>query len=1594
MNQSIEAFGWNPFPGLRPFNDNEDFLFFGRDGQISEVLRRLKGARFLAVVGSSGSGKSSLIRAGLIPSLHRGAMTSAGSNWEVIYTRPGGAPIGNLARSLAESDLYEIDKDEDTYAKLYTLLNRSRGGLTESIRLSNIEPATNVLIVVDQFEELFRYRDQDEKSLIEAADYVGLLLEAASEDRSRIHIVLTMRSDFLGDCANFTGLAEAVNRGEYLIPKLNREELESAIVNPIHVAGGKISNRLVQRLLNCVSGNQDQLPILQHALMRTWQCWEKDLTSEEPIDLEHFQEAGEIEHAISRHATEIIRNFNSRQLLLTERVFKALTELGNDRREVRRPVKYKNLMSIVDCSETELFTIIDAFRGKQCAFLTPTEGAILYPDSVIDISHESLMRVWDMLRKWVQEENQSARIYRRLAETAVLNLEGKSGLYRDPDLQIALAWQEQTATNEAWAKRYHDAYVLSMSFLDQSRKSKENETLEQEELRRIELDRAQALAELQTKRAADASLAARKSRIMSLIMASLTLAALATGFYARVQQNRLKEFLRQKIAQNAELQVARDKAKENELIAGRQTQLAVETSSFFVDELIENEEAGLDPESLKLRVLDYLVEKNRKIRQIDSPTDEISASETIAELGIARSLIRLLGGNFEDKKGTTSQREYTSPGNDSRNELEVRETISGLIQKSHDERISGSYQKGTTSTDSQMKLQSALWFDAVIERSDQLLRKRKSPQLDSISLREKIRIRTLLADVFQGLGRYEAAKEQRDTLANDIKAYSASPNLSVEDRIEALNYSLRSDIALSQIDEKEFRWKDAVKRYQQAIDRGQQAIDESNFPNSRETDEIRSLIAEALHEMGRIVTKDGAPTKSAILFERSNRIISEISRKNKTSGMIRITADNYRYLADLFALTNPDQSEQYRLKTEELLNLGIDKKQLERTVKDRSRRAWLMIDRGDALETNSNSFDERLSYYKKAVEMFSENLLQMPNSRDAKRDISTGHERIGIVYLSKRPFPTDADLEMAKKEFQEMLVFKRELALNYDDWESKLELAITYSHLCDWAEAKGDIDNALNYYQMQKEILDKLFEMYPSEFSIARNRLLMYWGISNLFQMKSQIQESLQAAYACRETVKTIGLNLNRAPFVTRMKKSVESRILDLEAILSSEKNPAEIMQFPKRQRQLAISSRLKLLEERRDLNGAIELVKAIESHSINSKEDQVALLICNLSVANISSWIEKESSETGLYEIHVRSLEKSYELAMEALQSGALDLLTLRNSEDFSTLRQGDRWDALCSPSANYRAYAESVINYGGYVGVIHDNGFQDNIDTLEKLPEKIYSIFNVNLVGHKSVDDRLLEPLPTLVGLRTIMLERVPGLRNDQLAFLKGCNALQVVGLGGNSQIDGSGLKHLVELPELRVLYFGSTNFDTKMAESISGLGSLNLLDINTSLISDDALISIAKIKSLRDLCLTNNAITDSGIQHLKGMDIETLRLNETDVSDGCIDSLLELKSLKVLDLDSCSITDSGVSKLVEIPNLQMLNMNNLNVSLEAMSKLAELYELQDLKIHGVSLTPEEINELKSRLPFCKVDPDTIRFSERKAHNRKSAPSNPSVK
>ena len=488
-----------PFPGLRPFAFEDHDFFFGREEQSYSLYRLIDHNRFIAVVGSSGSGKSSLVRAGLLPLLEEENRDAGGRTWVYREMRPGDAPLALLTELLAN-----LAKDDDPgiaaarRERIAGDLRRSSFGIVDALRKIDGLGEASLLLVVDQFEELFRYtasatsqrRDRrgEARSRDEAAQFVQLLREVSRSRACTVHVLLTMRSDFIGDCARFHGLPEAVSAVQFLVPALMRDQLEEGIRKPIEKADATIEPALVERLLNDSSDELDQLPVLQHCLLRLWEQAGHSPSGEtaaavasktdgaEPgprgrhLDPDHYLQVGGMAGALSQHAEEILSSLSGLEIVV-EQVFRALAEVDKEGRAIRRALPFRQLLAETGVPEHDLRRVLDRFRADDCSFLTPSLSVTptLASNTRIDVGHEALLRQWERVSGrsgeilgdgadvaslgWLRAEERSGRRYRVLL--SMIDGEGADKVTL-PLHQVEDRWKSWNSRprTAAWAERY------------------------------------------------------------------------------------------------------------------------------------------------------------------------------------------------------------------------------------------------------------------------------------------------------------------------------------------------------------------------------------------------------------------------------------------------------------------------------------------------------------------------------------------------------------------------------------------------------------------------------------------------------------------------------------------------------------------------------------------------------------------------------------------------------------------------------------------------------------------------------------------------------------------------------------------------------------------------------------------------------------------------------------------------------------------------------------------------------------------------------------------------------------------------------------
>jgi WD40 repeat protein len=431
----------SPYRGLEPFEEEHADFFFGREADVQRLLEKLKGTRFLAVLGASGSGKSSLVRAGLVPALKRGSLVVEG-RCVVVILRPGAHPLEALAAQL--SRLGAGGAMQQTLDALAT--DPRTLHLAGTLALAERPPGTRLLLVIDQFEEVFTLcRDEGERN-----GFFDNLLYAATIPDGSSGVLLAMRADFYHRCGAYPELAQQIAAEQYLVSPLLPEGLRQAVEEPARRAGFAFEPGLVATILEDVADQPGALPLLEHALLEVWRR-----RTGGTLTLAAYRESGGVQGAIAKRAENVFESFDPDQQEFARRAFLRLTQPGEGTEDTRRRADLAELGS--GGVHGDLGSVLARLVDARLITTSREEAA---GSEVVEVAHEALIRGWPRLRAWIDEDRAGLRVHRRLTEASRewerLGRD-ESVVYRGARLVEALEWR---STNE------ESLNTLEREFLD------------------------------------------------------------------------------------------------------------------------------------------------------------------------------------------------------------------------------------------------------------------------------------------------------------------------------------------------------------------------------------------------------------------------------------------------------------------------------------------------------------------------------------------------------------------------------------------------------------------------------------------------------------------------------------------------------------------------------------------------------------------------------------------------------------------------------------------------------------------------------------------------------------------------------------------------------------------------------------------------------------------------------------------------------------------------------------------------------------------------------------------------------------------------
>ena len=436
-----------PYRGLNVFEEEHSRFFFGRDATIQHLIEWLRPTRFLAVLGPSGSGKSSVVRAGLLPRLRSGALPLS-NQWRYRVFKPGSCPIEELALSLA---VQTDTTDRTEYAlRLGRNLKTDERALHIEIRLqlSNQPPDVRCCFVVDQFEEVFTLCQER----AERERFVDLLRYAVTVTGGQTVVVLAMRTDFLSRAAEYSPLAELLSSHQFLVSPMDAEALRQAIEEPARLVGLGWDEGLVDMILNDIGNEPGMLPLLEDTMS---QLWEKR-SDKNVMTISAYRASGGVRGALAQRADILFMSLTTVQQQIARRILLRLAQPGEGTADTRRRASLQELETRAEDSEA-VKTVIQILTDAR---LLVTE------EQQVDIAHEALIRGWPRLRQWIDDDRSGLRIHRRITESA----EEWRRLNRDASLLLRGAL---LAHVQEWCVHHErDLNALEGEFVDTSVKLK------------------------------------------------------------------------------------------------------------------------------------------------------------------------------------------------------------------------------------------------------------------------------------------------------------------------------------------------------------------------------------------------------------------------------------------------------------------------------------------------------------------------------------------------------------------------------------------------------------------------------------------------------------------------------------------------------------------------------------------------------------------------------------------------------------------------------------------------------------------------------------------------------------------------------------------------------------------------------------------------------------------------------------------------------------------------------------------------------------------------------------------------------------------
>ncbi len=577
----------NPFVGLKPYAENQNNSYFGREQEVENVLDILQKNKFVTFSGASGSGKTSLINAGLIPRLKKGFVGQAGKDWAIASFRPGIDPLVNLSYALTAREVLKDDlKSNTTDRKYYSEIISNFGslGIVEIYKRSEIFGKKNLLIIIDQLEDLYKYNRYFDYALSEEDNVLmDLIYRTVTFKNTAIYFLICIETPYLTKLTSYNKLQEIISKSQYSIQNIDHKGIHQILKDTFYKKNIQFNSKVIDLFNETLKEEICYLPNLQFLLYKLYEKFVVNENEKTIIGLDDIDTFGGIKQSIEKDFENLYVLSSKLEQNRMANFFKSILDTQN----LSSKVQYETILKIsehINISQSDLsreirllkktfFDFFDVFEPS-ISGIPIAENKPFDSKNIISLKYTKFLN-WERHSEWLEEEKNNFEDFKAFSEDAIKKNNNKVDFLKTPELESAIAWRDNSTSNKNWAKKYNLDFDQTINFINDS---------EQDDLR-IKKEKSDQLARERNKD--------RKATKIAFTLAGFALIGLLIAYISYKTADEQRKIANEK---EVEAREAEDFAKKEGLTARK-----AEARAKFEKQIAKDAEAKAENEGRKAK---------------------------------------------------------------------------------------------------------------------------------------------------------------------------------------------------------------------------------------------------------------------------------------------------------------------------------------------------------------------------------------------------------------------------------------------------------------------------------------------------------------------------------------------------------------------------------------------------------------------------------------------------------------------------------------------------------------------------------------------------------------------------------------------------------------------------------------------------------------------------------------------------------------------------------------------------------------------------------------------------------------------------------